>query len=184
MECTPRLPRLPSVRRLIERCLDRDPRRRLRDIGEARMVLEESAPAAMVGRQSDVSADVPSPHQRCRDGGTGDAQFLWRSPRSSLPPRPERRGTSSPHHHFKWRACRSRSRRDSRCPAAPAASSPSPLTALRWCTWRLRRGCISGRCRRPNQSGFAEPRATLPSESRRFHLTVSRLCIPGSLISC
>jgi serine/threonine protein kinase len=39
----------PSVRRLLERCLDRDPRRRLRDIGEARVVLEDSgvlAPAA------------------------------------------------------------------------------------------------------------------------------------------
>ena len=32
----------PSVRRLIERCLDRDPRHRLRDIGEARIVLEDS----------------------------------------------------------------------------------------------------------------------------------------------
>ena len=34
----------PSVRRLIERCLDRDPRHRLRDIGEARIVLEDPAP--------------------------------------------------------------------------------------------------------------------------------------------
>ena len=36
----------PSVRRLIERCLDRDPRHRLRDIGEARIVLEDPAPPA------------------------------------------------------------------------------------------------------------------------------------------
>ena len=36
----------PSIRRLIERCLDRDPRHRLRDIGEARIVLEAPAPPA------------------------------------------------------------------------------------------------------------------------------------------
>src|SRR5205814_8142461 len=29
----------PSLRRLLERCLDRDPRTRLRDIGEARILL-------------------------------------------------------------------------------------------------------------------------------------------------
>ena len=39
----------PSVRRLIERCLDRDPRHRLRDIGEARIVLESPGPPAIVG---------------------------------------------------------------------------------------------------------------------------------------
>jgi len=32
----------PSLRRLIERCLDRDPRRRLRDIGDARVELENT----------------------------------------------------------------------------------------------------------------------------------------------
>jgi serine/threonine protein kinase len=30
-----------SVRRLLRRCLDKDPKRRLRDIGEARIALEE-----------------------------------------------------------------------------------------------------------------------------------------------
>jgi len=34
-----------SVRRLLHRCLERDPRRRLRDIGEARLALEDTAPA-------------------------------------------------------------------------------------------------------------------------------------------
>ena len=38
------------VRRLIARCLDRDVRRRLRDIGEARIVLDD--PAALAGRKS------------------------------------------------------------------------------------------------------------------------------------
>ena len=45
----------PAVRRLIARCLDRDPRKRLRDVGEARVVLEaplaaEAASAASAGR--------------------------------------------------------------------------------------------------------------------------------------
>ena len=35
-----------SVRRLIARCLDRDARRRLRDIGEARIVLDDPAALA------------------------------------------------------------------------------------------------------------------------------------------
>ena len=46
----------PTVRRLLGRCLDRDPRHRLRDIGEARIVLEDPAPATL-DRRSDVSAD-------------------------------------------------------------------------------------------------------------------------------
>jgi serine/threonine protein kinase/sugar lactone lactonase YvrE len=45
---TPAFERLPattpsSVRRLLERCLDRDPKQRLRDIGEARIALERIA---------------------------------------------------------------------------------------------------------------------------------------------
>ena len=86
----------PSVRRLIERCLDRDPRHRLRDIGEARIVLEDPAPPAR----------APSPHQRGRHGAAGAARFLWRSPQSSLPPRPAWCGSSSHRHHFRWRGCR------------------------------------------------------------------------------
>lgn len=41
----------PNVRRLLRRCLERDPRQRLRDIGEARIALSaaaEVAPAAAV----------------------------------------------------------------------------------------------------------------------------------------
>ena len=84
----------PSVRRLIERCLDRDPRHRLRDIGEARIVLEDPARPAMVVGRSDSPLTCPS-SQRGRDRATGDAPFLWRSPRLSLPLLPERPGTSS-----------------------------------------------------------------------------------------
>src|SRR5438093_2138037 len=35
----------PRLRELLQRCLERDPRRRLRDIGEARIALEQTAPA-------------------------------------------------------------------------------------------------------------------------------------------
>ena len=47
-----------SVRRLIARCLDRDVRRRLRDIGEARIVLEDPAAPAR-GDAGSVPALVP-----------------------------------------------------------------------------------------------------------------------------
>ena len=44
-----------KVRRLLERCLERDPKRRLRDIGDAWSLLEESAaPAAAADRKSVV----------------------------------------------------------------------------------------------------------------------------------
>jgi Tol biopolymer transport system component/predicted Ser/Thr protein kinase len=42
----PDLDRVPAkVRRLLRRCLEKDPKQRLRDIGEARFLLEESPPA-------------------------------------------------------------------------------------------------------------------------------------------
>jgi Tol biopolymer transport system component len=50
----------PAVRRLVERCLERDPKRRLRDIGEARVVLERpaelAAPAVAAGRASSATS--------------------------------------------------------------------------------------------------------------------------------
>jgi hypothetical protein len=45
----------PHVRAVLRRCLERDPRRRLRDIGDARLLLEGGdavAPAADIGRRS------------------------------------------------------------------------------------------------------------------------------------
>ncbi|MGH9201673.1 MAG: TolB family protein, partial [Vicinamibacterales bacterium] len=47
-----------SVRRLIARCLDRDVRRRLRDIGEARIVLDDPA-APAIGDVAGVAALAP-----------------------------------------------------------------------------------------------------------------------------
>jgi hypothetical protein len=49
-----------SVRRLMARCLDRDVRRRLRDIGEARIVMDDPA-ALAVGNTGDVPTLAPPP---------------------------------------------------------------------------------------------------------------------------
>ena len=45
----------PAIKRLLTRCLERDPRARLRDIGEARIVLEDPASAKWAGPISDPS---------------------------------------------------------------------------------------------------------------------------------
>ena len=50
----------PGVRRLLGRCLERDPKRRLRDIGEARLLLESAATAA--------GAEAPARDGRLRRG--------------------------------------------------------------------------------------------------------------------
>ena len=55
-----------SVRRLLARCLDRDPRQRLRDIGEARVAL------ASTGGPEPAGSGVPAP-----EGGRGHSRGLW-----------------------------------------------------------------------------------------------------------
>ena len=51
----------PSIRVLLHRCLTRDPRRRLRDIGEARIALEASGIAAgALGDAATTTAPAPS----------------------------------------------------------------------------------------------------------------------------
>ena len=47
----------PRVRPLVRRCLDRDPRKRLRDIGDARLLLEE-APAPTPSRRSPAAVGL------------------------------------------------------------------------------------------------------------------------------
>ncbi len=49
----------PAIRRLLERCLERDPKRRLRDVGEARIAMEE-APASLIGTRPETAAGVAS----------------------------------------------------------------------------------------------------------------------------
>ncbi len=52
---------VPSrIRGLLERCLDRDPRRRLRDIGEARLVLAGGEPLSATGAAPASSTSAPS----------------------------------------------------------------------------------------------------------------------------
>jgi eukaryotic-like serine/threonine-protein kinase len=52
----------PAIRRLLRRCLHRDPKQRLRDIGDARLELDEAldAPESLAGR-------LPAPPSRRRD---------------------------------------------------------------------------------------------------------------------
>jgi Tol biopolymer transport system component len=51
-DCTLLPPRTsPAIRRLVQRCLEKDPKRRLRDIGEARFLLEETAAGDRSPRQ-------------------------------------------------------------------------------------------------------------------------------------
>jgi serine/threonine-protein kinase len=53
----------PALRRLLERCLDKDPRRRLRDVGDARIALED----LMAGRyQESEVATIPPLRQASR----------------------------------------------------------------------------------------------------------------------
>ena len=72
----------------MERCLDRDPRHRLRDIGEARILLEDPTRPAIVDRRS-IPAPAPLPWRRaiplrspCCPRCTGGS--VW-YPRSSTP---------------------------------------------------------------------------------------------------
>ena len=54
--CPPTTP--ASVRRLLQRCLERDPRQRLRDIGEARVALDDRTPPAAPSREKPVPRRV------------------------------------------------------------------------------------------------------------------------------
>jgi len=52
----------PSVRALLERCLDRDPRKRLRDVGEARVALEGGATVPAIAGGA-IAAAAPAPRR-------------------------------------------------------------------------------------------------------------------------
>jgi serine/threonine-protein kinase len=49
----------PSVRRLLQRCLDRDPKKRLQSIGEARILIDESLAGATIQRSAPAVAVSP-----------------------------------------------------------------------------------------------------------------------------
>ena len=55
----------PTVQRLVRRCLEKDVRRRLKDIGDARLELEDTLLTASAANASDsVSVGVPTPARR------------------------------------------------------------------------------------------------------------------------
>ena len=54
----------PAIRQLLGRCLERDPRRRLRDIGEARLVLEDPEVARWPGGERTAAAGRARPGLR------------------------------------------------------------------------------------------------------------------------
>ena len=53
----------PSIRRLIERCLEKDPKRRLRDIGDARLEIEDALTPVVVPGTA-ASRPASSDHQK------------------------------------------------------------------------------------------------------------------------
>ena len=63
----------PSIRRLLRRCLEKDPKRRLRDIGDARLELESASESGVV-----------PPVRTCRANGAGPG--LPHSSSSRSPP--------------------------------------------------------------------------------------------------
>ncbi len=66
----------PAVRRLLRRCLDKDPRRRLRDIGEARIAIDEILSGAASEETPTSAAPVPSGSSRRRVWATAGALVL------------------------------------------------------------------------------------------------------------
>jgi serine/threonine protein kinase len=79
-----------SIRTLISRCLEKDPRRRLRDIGDARFALSESDLASTVGVMASAPSNT-SPRSRAvvgalaviAAGSTAAAVWLWQSSRTA-----------------------------------------------------------------------------------------------------
>ena len=80
MSCPPEIP--PALRALLVRLLEKDPRRRLRDIGDARLALEDLQANATVLEVPRAPAAAPRPGAPlARRGCRGP------SPRSPLAPR-------------------------------------------------------------------------------------------------
>jgi hypothetical protein len=81
----------PSVKRLIERCLHKDPKRRLRDIGDARTDLDET-PAAALGTpvharaSSRRTAYLMAAVALLVGAAVSGAWFALRAPTASVPP--------------------------------------------------------------------------------------------------
>ena len=68
-----------SIRRLIQRCLEKDPKRRVRDIGDARIDIEEALGAGA----SPAVAASDSRRRQDSEAGAGEACCCLQAPRSS-----------------------------------------------------------------------------------------------------
>ncbi len=100
-----------SIRRLLQRCLEKDPKRRLRDIGDARLEIEEALGAGrLLGRGGGSRAcECRSPERGCpsgptRAGGPRPVRVCWSSAA-------RRRGSCSARSTsggIRWKARRSR----------------------------------------------------------------------------
>jgi eukaryotic-like serine/threonine-protein kinase len=77
----------PAIRLLLERCLDRDPRARLRDIGEARLVLAapQVASAAVAPRSGGLSIGAAALIAVAAMGVAGGGAWIARSPDPPAP---------------------------------------------------------------------------------------------------
>ena len=92
------------VRRLLRRCLERDPKRRLRDIGEARLTLEDPLSSQSTATGSIAARLCP------RTSHSGAARYRSWQPPSSSPRPPASRGGSRGRSRFPGSSRDSRSR--------------------------------------------------------------------------
>ncbi len=115
----------PAIRRLLRRCLERNPRNRLRDIGDARIVLSEVL--AGTGAEPVRPAVVTSRPRRSVARLRGRDRRRGRSRRAAGAGTPSRTAT----HRSRARSAGSPSpaTTSSRRPPPTAASSPSPRPA-------------------------------------------------------
>ncbi|MDQ3488919.1 MAG: protein kinase [Acidobacteriota bacterium] len=64
----------PSIRRLIQRCLEKDPKRRLRDIGDARLEIEEALSTTVASGRAATLEQASSDRPK---GAARPARFAW-----------------------------------------------------------------------------------------------------------
>ena len=100
----------PSIRRLLQRCLEKDPKRRLRDIGDARLEIEEAL-GAIVSAAGAAAPERASP-DRLKPAARRPARLVGRGRCGSAGHRPARRRGScsdrSTSGGIRWKARRSR----------------------------------------------------------------------------
>ena len=116
-----------KVRELLQRCLDKDPKRRMRDIGDARIELEQ----ALADRTASGRVRVAPACTRRRHGGPADAALAVRD----LPPR---RGARGVRHRQRRRPAGADGRRCRRRAARSRLSIGRPILPVRGEPRRIR----------------------------------------------